>query len=134
MSHFPIPQGFTVMISQMLLTCPSSRNGFLLTQVLIEEFFLSRDFLLCMMFATCFLINSVLLTSPKRSPVSCGSMGSELRLLKSLISRRSRTRLSIIPGLSPACCHYHHHHRLSLLIEPHFCRIFRHCLYSQKSC
>ena len=53
---------------------------------------------------------------------------------KSHLATISRTRLSIIPGLSPACCHYHHHHRLALLIEPHFCRIFRHCLYSQKSC
>ena len=95
-SHFPIPQGLRVMISQILLTCLSSRIG-------------RTHYLKCTSSGHCnhfcpvcqfsvddaddpYLATTIndlapILTSPKRRPVSWGSIGSELRLLKSLILR-----------------------------------------------
>ena len=89
-AHFLIPQRLRVMISQILLTCLSSGIGTHLqhsewTFFTLCVHFVSREF-----YRDAFLPNfykSNALTSPKRRPVSCGSIGSELRLLKSLISR-----------------------------------------------
>ena len=91
-SHFLIPQRLRVMISQILLTCLSSGIGTHLqhsewTFFTLCVHFVSREFYRDAFLPDFYTINALVLTSPKRRPVSCGSIGSELRLLKSLISR-----------------------------------------------
>ena len=130
-SHFPIPQGLRVMISQILLTCLSSRIG-------------RTHYLKCTSSGHCnhfcpvcqfsvddaddpYLATTIndlapILTSPKRRPVSCGSIGSELRLLKSLILRDRTIRRQWFL-LSPR--HHHQRHLLtaiSLLIKTRICQ------------